>query len=477
MGQEIPTTQFSESDFEEFLSRLKSETRTLADWSSEERFISAGYIAGLELEAWLVDKNSHPAPVNEKFLARLNNNLVTPELSKFNIELNTDPQRLQKYALSAMEKNLQSSWQACIVTAEYFDIDLAMIGILPSLKASDLTNSNMSEMQRYYALNEQVIAMRKGRPLNLDIVGRDRLKTSHHNVMLEAATTSFQLHLQIDPKLAVRYYNASIIASAITVAVSANSPYLFGYDLWDETRIPLFEQSVEVGGYAGAAHGPVRRVGFGTGYARKTVVECFEENLQHFPVMLPILFEHPSARLRHLRLHNGTIWRWNRPLIGFDDKQNPTFRLEHRVIPGGPTISDMVANAALYYGLVSYLANLEQAPENEITFPQARDNFYCGARKSLSGQVSWLDNRRVNIRELVLKELVDQARFGLKTLGLDPGDVDKYMNIIAARVESSQTGSFWQRSFCKKYGADMMQLTSAYIEHQKSGMSIHLWDL
>ncbi len=477
MGQEIPTTQFTQQDFEEFYSRLKSETATLEEWSTQERFISEGYIAGFELEAWLVNKDSTPAPINEEFLTHLANDLVTPELSKFNIELNTIPQRLHKDALTQMAKSLQASWQDCVVNAEHFGIDLAMIGILPSLKESDLSTVNMSKMQRYHALNEQVIAMRQGRPLNLDIVGRERLKVVHHNVMLEASTTSFQVHLQIDPKLAVRYYNASLIASAITVAVSANSPYLFAYDLWDETRIPLFEQAVEVGGYAGAAGGPMRRVGFGTGYARKTVLECFQENLNHFPVMLPILFENPSNRIRHLRLHNGTIWRWNRPLIGFDDKQNPTFRLEHRVIPGGPTIPDMIANAALYYGLVSYLANLERAPEEELSFAQIRDNFYCAARKSLAGQINWLGDRRINIRELVLKELVDVARGGLKFLGLEPNDVDTYMNIIAARVKKSQTGSYWQRRFCEKYGTDMIQLTSAYMERQKTGIPVHLWDI
>ena len=477
MGQEIPTTQFSQNDFDEFFSRLKTETGELADWFTQDRFVSQGCISGFELEAWLVNKDSRPAPINEEYLCRLNNDLVTPELSKFNIELNTDPLNLHNNALREMEASLQDSWEKCLANARHFDVDLAMIGILPSLQETDLTLSNMSEMQRYHALNEQVIAMRKGRPLNLDIVGRDRLKTSHHNVMLEASTTSFQVHLQVDPKLAVRYYNASLIASGITVAVSANSPYLFGHDLWDETRIPLFEQSVEVGGYGGAVYGPMRRVGFGTGYARKSMLECFNENLEHFPVMLPILFDEGSVRLRHLRLHNGTIWRWNRPLIGFDNAGDPTFRLEHRVIPGGPTIPDMIANAAFYYGLVHYLATLAQAPEDEITFVETRDNFYCGARKSLSGQVNWLDNRRVNIRSLVLNELVEVARTGLKMLELDVDDVDKYMQIIYDRVEKMQTGTVWQRSYIEKYNSDMNQLTLKYIEQQKTGLPVHLWEI
>jgi len=477
MGQEIPTSVFTDFDFDRYFALLEQETATLESWFQNRRFCSQGNIAGFELEAWLVYKNSFPAPINEAFINRLNSHLVTPELSKFNIELNTEPIKLSKSALSAFELDLTRNWNQCIKVANAFNIDLVMIGILPSLTEKDLTVENMSNMQRYHALNQQVFEMRKGLPLTLNIAGKDHLKTTHYNVMLEASTTSFQVHLQFEPEQAVRFYNASIIVSAATVAVSVNSPYLFGYDLWDESRIPLFEQAVEVGGYDGAAYGPTKRVGFGTAYAKSSLFECFKENLQHFPIMLPIVDERKMDRLHHLILHNGTIWRWNRPLIGFTEKGDPTLRIEHRVIPGGPTIIDMIANTAFYYGLVYYMATMIKAPENEISFSQARDNFYHAAKKSLHAQVEWLDQRRVLLGELVLSELVPMAKVGLQMLQLDNEDIDLYLNIIRDRVENGQTGAAWQRAYVKKHGNNMAALTAAYLQNQKTAQPVHTWKI
>ena len=208
----------------------------------------------------------------------------------------------------------------------------------------------------------------------------------HLDVMLESATTSFQIHFQVPLDLAVRVYNASIIASAPMVAISANSPFMFNKDLWSETRIRLFEQSVEVGGYEDGSHGPMRRVTFGSGYARESLYECFFENLEHYPVLLPTLFDDEVEELSHLRLHNGTLWRWNRPLIGVDNGDY-SLRIEHRVVPAGPSIIDAVANAAFYYGLTYELSFMEQAPEQQMGFDRARDNFYNAARLGLDSQI------------------------------------------------------------------------------------------
>jgi hypothetical protein len=55
-------------------------------------------------------------------------------------------------------------------------------------------------------------------------------------------------------------------------------------------------------------------------YARESILECFEANRTRYPVLLPAVMDEPPESLAHLRLHNGTIWRWNRPLIGFDEQ-------------------------------------------------------------------------------------------------------------------------------------------------------------
>ena len=275
---------------------------------------------------------------------------------QFNVELNVDPQALNDKALSRLHQGLQQTWDDCQRVAAGLHARLVMTGILPSVSQQDLTLANMSELKRYRALNEQVLRLREGKPLMLDIHGREHLNLSHQDVMLESAATSLQLHLKVAVEDAVRYYNAAQIVSAPLVAASGNSPFLFGRQLWDETRIPLFEQSVEVGGFAGASRGPVRRVSFGTGYAKESLFECFVENEQHFPVLLPIQFDEPGREMRHLRLHNGTIWRWNRPLVGYDDDGTPHLRIEHRVLPAGPTVIDSIASAAFFYGLVHALA-------------------------------------------------------------------------------------------------------------------------
>ena len=198
--------------------------------------------------------------------------------------------------------------------------------------------------------------------------------------MLEAATTSLQLHLQIPPDQAARYYNAAIILSGPMVAATSNSPYLFGKHLWEETRIPLFEQSVSIGSHKNSKTVNFKRVSLGTGFATTSLLECFLENRDHFPVVLPVKYDEPPENLAHLRLHNGTIWRWNRPLIGFDSEGQPHLRIEHRAIPAGPSIIDTVANAAFFTGMMANLVDSTTPPEQNLSFAQTQKNFYEAAQ-------------------------------------------------------------------------------------------------
>ncbi len=477
MGQEIRSAHFTGRDFARFQRSLCAETELLRQWFSQQRFAAGGSVAGFELEAWLVDGDYSPAPINEAFLERVSSNWVTPELARFNVELNGQPQCLRGDALRVLHDELSRNWNDCCRVAGELDADLVMIGILPSVREQQLTLANMSGLRRYRALNDQVFRLRHGKPLHLDIVGREHLRTTHYDVMLESATTSFQIHLQVEPATAVRFYNASLIVSAATVAVSANSPYLFGADLWDETRIPLFEQAVELGGFGDAAHGPLRRVSFGTGYARESLMECYLENAEHFPVLLPMTFDTAPEQMSHVCLHNGTIWRWNRPLIGFEDDGRPHVRIEHRVVAGGPTVLDMIANTAFYYGLVHYLARMPTRPEDDIAFALARDNFYAAARFGLQATITWLDGKKASLRTLVLEQLLPLARIGLQTLELDADDIRCYLGIIEDRVRSGQNGSAWQRAYVESHGRDMQSLAAAYTERQHSGVPVHQWSV
>jgi gamma-glutamyl:cysteine ligase YbdK (ATP-grasp superfamily) len=477
LGDEITHSHFTDQDFRVFESRLETETRLLQDWFSSKHFSNKTPVCGLEVEAWLTDSQGLPVPKNEIFLDSLNHKMVVPELARFNVELNVEPQLLKDNALQALEQELTETWDACTRVASDMDCRIAMIGILPSVRQEDLSLTNMSDMKRYRALNDQVLKLRDGKPIQLDIHGHDHLNILHRDVMLESAATSLQIHLKVGQESAVRYYNASQIVSAPMVAASTNSPYLFGKDLWSETRIPLFEQAVEVGGFAGAARGPVRRVSFGTGYARQSLLECFTENQAHFPVLLPMEFDEPIEQLRHLRLHNGTIWRWNRPLIGFDDDGTPHLRIEHRVMPAGPTMHDSIANAAFYFGLVHALAVQDIAPEIQLPFSTARDNFYAAAQHGLDAQIIWLDGRKLSIQRLLLDQLIPMARYGLGLLGIDAQQRDLYLETMYKRVENACTGCDWQRAYVACHGGDMTALTRAYYERQQSGWAVHDWGI
>ncbi len=484
MGQEIDDACFCRQDFDTFHQRLTEETALLAEWFRQGHFDPGPPVAGFELEAWLVDAQLRPAPVNARFIERLGSPQVFPELATFNVEFNIEPLPLGGHILSQMANGLQQTWQQARRTAHEMQLELAMIGILPTVRDADLSPANLSAMNRYHALNSEIMRLRGGRPLRLDIHGHDILRAEHCDVMLESATTSFQIHLQVAPELAARAYNASIIASAPLVAVSANSPYLFGHDLWAETRIPLFEQSVEVGGYEEDAHGPMRRVSFGSGYARASLQEVFTENLEHFPVLLPVLFDAPPEHLAHLRLHNGTLWRWNRPLIGFTPSKirsaqgnKPHLRIEQRVVPAGPTIADSVANAAFFYGLCWALCRQGEAAETRLPFATARDNFYAAARHGLDTQLIWLDGNKQPAHSLLLKTLLPLATQGLEALGIDHDEAAHYLGIIESRVKNACNGAAWQRAYVARHGPDMPALLAAYLERQHNGAPVHEWDI
>ncbi len=476
MGQEISRSTFTRQDFRRFRARLRQETGTLSGWFCDERFTPAGGVAGFEIEAWLVDRQGQPAPLNRAFLERLADPLVVPELSVFNIELNTPPLPLRGDVLRRMHANLESLWQRCQRVAAELDATVVLIGILPTLRVTDLTPNHMSGQQRYRAINDQILRRRRGQPMELAIHGAETLCLTHPDVMLEAATTSFQTHLQVTPRDAVVFFNAALALSAPMVTVTANSPLLFGKTLWEETRIPLFEQGVALAGGARSNDWNYRRVTFGNDYVRESLLELFAENLAHYPPLLPVdLSAEPLERLPHLRLHNGTIWRWNRPLLGFELDGTPHLRIEHRTMPAGPSIPDTIANAALYYGLIHALARMTPPVSTLLEFADCRANFYAAARDGLRAEVVWLNGRRSSLRQLLLEELLPLARRGLRALEIDPADVTDYLGLIAARVESGRTGAEWQRRFLARHGPDLATLTLAYVKQQQGGQPVHEW--
>ena len=504
MGQEITHSHFNKSDFDRYRNKLDAELAWVKKWfEKSSRECSDGSSCqenqsplniGFEMEICLLDQDGEPVNLNEVFLQHLKKtsifSQVSLELAQFNLELNSLVFKLNRKALFHLEQELERLWKICNDVAKEVGCTLVMVGTLPSLREEHLELANMSPMTRYKALNEQVLRSRKGRAIELDIQGSETLKSIHYDVMLESAATSFQLHLQMPFSRSVRYYNAAIILSAPIIAVTANSPFLFGKALWCETRIPVFEQAVSVGGFDGAVFGPIKRVSFGSGYARHSLLECFEENNEHYPVLLPETFASGVEDLAHLGLHNGTVWRWNRALIGYTDsfsnndsgnkkaqKRDYHVRLEHRVIPAGPTVVDSIANAAFFYGAVTAMANQYEIPEKQLAFVQAKENFYLSAKQGLKGKVTWLAGQHVPMKALILNYILPMAKDGLSQLGIERQDIDYYLGIIEQRTKNGQNGANWQRCYVKKYGKDMQALTLAYQKNQQSNIPVHEWQV
>jgi len=478
MGRDIPKSEFSAEDKREFDQRLREETRLLMDLFKSDAFENTKEHCGFELEMCLVDKNCRPSPKNEEFLARSPSHLVVPELSRFNFEINSTPHPFEGKLLSNLEEELIEVWRGCRRRANQMGLEVLAIGILPTITDENLTMENMSSLKRYLALNHQILKLRKDKPLELKIDGKDILRISHHDVMLESVTTSLQIHLQVNSSEAVRYYNTAQILSAPIVAVAANSPYLFGKDLWEETRIPVFEQAISVASFRDSHGEIVRRVTFGTGYGRNSLLEPFLENLDRYPVLLPMVLEGEPTSLSHLRLHNGTIWRWNRPLIGLGENGKPHIRIEHRVASAGPSISDIIANIAFFLGLINYFLKNDTPLETLVPFEIARHNFYRAAKKGFAAKVTWVDGKEVTLQSLLLGSLLPAAREGLLKAGLLKEDVSFYIDdIMANRIRTGKNGAGWQRSFIGVHGNDFQAMTRSYIENQKKNIPVHEWPI
>lgn len=473
MGEEIGKDHFSESDFANFNDRLKRETALLRQIQQSAGLSDEGPLIGLELEAWLIDHNFFPAPHNQSFLARLPGESVVAELSRFNIEINTPVEEIAGDGLGRMHAHLSETMRHCAANA-HDDVDTVLaIGTLPTLREEDLSLEMMTPSNRYSALNREAMRNRAGAPIRFEIANCDGgagFAASYQDVMAEAATTSLQLHLQLADTRMRAAYNASLLLSAPLVAISANSPFLFGKPLWHETRIPVFEQAL-------AQPGKRQRVTFGSGYVKEHLVELLEENLEDYPVLLPMCDDtKPDADFPCLKLHNGTLWRWVRPLVGRSSDGKPHVRIEQRVMSAGPSVLDMMANAALYFGAVEELSNYIDAAMAEVTFETAQANFYAAACRGLDAEIDWFGKHPRQPITRVIEDLIPLAERGLRNLGMAEPLIEKYLTTISMRLETRRNGAAWQLAHFERY-QDPYRLTAAYQANQKAGLPVHEWSI
>lgn len=474
MGRDIEDSDFTDQDRAAFRDRLRAETATLKQWFDQRAFDQDDqFTVGLELEGWLVDDNHIPSPRNTEFFAAINDPDIVPELSRFNFEVNAAPQKLGGDVLAKTLQDLQANWAKARRATDQLGLQPVAIGILPTVRDEMLQLDWMSDSERYRALNRELFRRRENVPLKIDIHGQDRLEYRCNHLMLEAACTSLQAHLKINQDDAVRFYNAAILIAGPLVSATANSPFLYGQCLWEETRIAAFEQSTALDGFRDKQGRNVQRVTLGTGYLRESMMELFLQNLS-FPDLLPALIDERED-LPHLQMQNGTIWRWVRPILGFNSTGAPHLRIEHRVMPAGPSMQDTVANLALCHGLMLALGQTKIAPELETSFEDARKNFYACAQHGLQADVMWA-GRRVNVQSLLLDKLLPAARQALAAQGVSAHDLAFYFHdTLEPRLRTGMTGAQWQRSFIDCNGKNFQAMTERYVHWQASDQPVHAW--
>lgn len=488
MGEDLRTHEFDATALRRFSLALLDDLEALETLLDDGRIESGVRRIGAEQEMFLVDRAWRPAPVNLALLEALDDPAFTTELGSFNIELNSDPLSYGGDCLSRLESDLLQRMDRARSVAAGMDVRVVLAGILPTLRKSDLALSNMTPRARYRALNDALTRMRGG-SWRLFIRGIDEVATTHDSVMLESACTSFQVHLQVDPDEFAPFYNLSQVIAAPLLAAACNSPLLFGRRLWQETRIPVFQQSIDTRQAGDHLRQASPRVRFGEGWIDESILELFREDVVRFRALLGEAnaedpFEAMAAgrapELRSLRLHNGTVYRWNRGCYGITDGK-PHLRIEMRPLPAGPSIRDEVANAALAYGLTFALHAGLGDVRRHMDFDAARANFQAAAKHGLDARFTWLSGHQVAARELLLEELLPAARSGLVSSGVDPADAARYLDVVQGRVASGRTGSYWQLdSFDKLAGRAprqriMTALTAATADHQERNEPVHEW--
>ncbi|MFF8387274.1 glutamate-cysteine ligase family protein [Streptomyces kanasensis] len=494
MGEKVVAVGFDLADRQRYRRKLGSCLEALERLLAEKRFDRPRNLMGLEIELNLTGADGLPRMMNGRVLERIASGDFQTELGLFNLEVNVAPHRLSGHVFSQLAEELRTGLGYAHRKAEELGAGILMIGILPTLTRGDVDLVNISDVDRYMLLNDQMVAAR-GEDFALEIDGVERLSCTAGSITPEAACTSVQLHLQVTPERFAAVWNAAQAVAAVQIAVGANSPFLFGRELWRETRPPLFQQATDTRPPELQAQGVRPRTWFGERWV-DSAYELFEENLRYFPALLPLCDDEDPLRvlddggvpsLRELVLHNGTVYRWNRPVYDVVDGV-PHLRVENRVLPAGPTVDDVVANAAFYYGLVRALAEDPRPVWRRMDFADASANFDAACRHGIDAELRWPRPGRgggvtvVPAVKLVRDELLPLAAAGLDAWGIEAGDRDRCLGLIEERCRRRVNGASWQVGTfhrAQEAGLDREAALAAtarrYRELAMTGEPVHTW--
>lgn len=489
MGADISAGAFTRDDRIRYRRKVRRCLDVFALMLNDFQFDADQTTTGLELELNLIDMAAEPAMRNAEVLAHLSDPLFQSELGLFNMELNVAPRMISGTGLADYETIVRAALDRADKQALKADAKVVLIGILPTLMPRHAVFENLSRNPRYLQLNEQILDARGG-DMPIDIRGAERLRTDADSIAPEAACTSVQFHLQVSPDTFAGYWNASQAVAGLQLAVGANSPFLFGRQLWAETRITLFEQATDTRPDELKAQGVRPRVWFGERWIT-SIFDLFEENVRYFPALLPICdSEDPVEvlnagkvpKLAELRLHNGTIYRWNRPVYDIMNGR-PHLRVENRVLPAGPTVVDLLANAAFYFGMVRELVDADRPIWTSLAFGSAETNFYLGARDGIEARMFWPRLGEIDATELVLDHLLPKAYAGLDRFGVHPDVRDRLLGIIEGRCRTRRNGATWQVEMVRRLeessGVDrpaaLRRMLRLYADHLAGNEPVHTW--
>ncbi len=494
MGEQRVSLVSDRQQMQKFVKSLLADVDALDYMLKHDWFEKDVMRIGAEQEMVMVHKKTFkPACVAMEALDKLQNHpWVETELAKFNLETNIDPRVFTGNCFSELEK--ENSYKLDVIQKALDELDayLVLTGILPTLRKHHLEMDNLTPKKRYKALMEAINRQLLGNAYELRITGIDELLIKHSSPLLEAVNTSFQVHLQVTASNFVQMYNIAQALAAPVIAISANSPIVFGKRLWHESRIAMFQQSIDTR----TTHDHMRerspRVSYGKDWIHDSILDIYKEDIARFRVLLSSDIEEDSLafiknkqvpKLRALQVHNSTVYRWNRPCYGISDNGMPHLRIENRVLPSGPTVVDEVANATFWLGLMVGMADLVPDMRKKMQFVDTRDNFLKAARFGIDTKFTWWGDKKISAVDLVSKELLPIAREGLEKQNVDKADIDKYLGIIEGRSQSHMTGARWllkaYTDFSEKTTTDeaLTALTSCMVAHQHSNQPIHTWPI
>ena len=469
----------------------------LRDIHAMERMLEEGWFnesplhIGAEQEICIVDHHYKPAPHSLSILSKIDDERFTTELAKFNIEANMRPLELKDNVFSTMQSNLENIMSLLRKAGEDDRLGFVQTGILPTIRKFDLEIGNLTPLQRYHALLSAISKMR-GKIHELRITGLDELNIKHDSAMLESCNTSFQVHLQVKPEEFVKKYNIAQALAGPVLAVAVNSPMLFNKRLWSETRVALFQQSIDTRVATEHIRDRSPRVMFGTNWLENSITELYKEDVVRFRVLLmtdpeedvfKMLDDGITPKLRALMIHNSSVYRWNRACYGISPNGRPHLRIENRVFPAGPSTLDEISNAAFWIGLMNGFEDHYPDVTKVMEFDDAKDNFISAARDGLNTDFTWIKGKKISVHRLISEELLPIAREGLEKCHIDKMDIDKYLGGVEERNETRQTGTQWIINSFSKLSKEISReeipitITSSMISNQEKGIPVSKWKL